>query len=516
MKKKLSYRDKLIELAYIYDVKEIKDYEKRKKYLTSGQLELFLKKNKIIIPKDYKFNFLRDSIIKPTAKIKSNLIDFKDNKIKEKNKALRKLENFKLDTNRKIGRALKDLWKKIGIIGLNFLNIIPKLGKVFYDFFGGVFTDLFHGIYAQQVQAHKAKKVIIAIAIVSAVTTIAFSGVNFFSNEIVVEKVEKKQKTNQLEITNETKKPEIKKEAKKPEIKKEAKKPEIKKEAKKPEAKVNEKKELKVKRKSVDEVILPNLNLKTETVLNLFKDVEYDLGKVRSQKLVKPIYFTQFPRDLDALQSTKLKKETFIKIVLPLIVAENERIIADREKLKIVSIKKFTTDLEKQWIRQKLLEYKVKKSDLEELIIRVDIIPTSIALAQAAKESGWGTSRFALEGNAIFGQWTWSGQGIAPLDRESDKKHKILKFPILRASVKAYQNNLNPHKSYTKFRQKRSILREKNKQISGLALTETLNNYAQTGSEYTKILNQIIRQNRLTDFEPVRLVNSVKKIELSS
>ena len=82
--------------------------------------------------------------------------------------------------------------------------------------------------------------------------------------------------------------------------------------------------------------------------------------------------------------------------------------------------------------------------------------------------------------------------------------------------MKAYQNNLNTHKSYTKFREKRSTMREKNKGISGLELTETLKNYAQTGSEYIKILNQIIRQNRLTDFEPVRLVNSVKQIELSS
>ena len=163
-----------------------------------------------------------------------------------------------------------------------------------------------------------------------------------------------------------------------------------------------------------------------------------------------------------------------------------------------------------------MLEYKVKKGDLNELLVRIDVIPTSIALAQAAKESGWGTSRFALEGNAIFGQWTWSGQGIAPLDRDSNKKHKILKFPILRASVKAYQNNLNTHKSYSKFREKRSILRGKNKKIIGLELTDTLNNYAQTGSEYTEILNQIIKQNRLTDFEPVRLVNSVKMIELSS
>ena len=504
MKKKLSYRDKLVELAYIYDVKEIKDYEKSRKNLTSGQLELILKKNKIVIPKDFKSNFLRDHFVKPVAKMKSNLRDFKENKIKDKNKALRKLENFKLDTNRKIGRAFKDTWNNLGQVGLNFLNIIPKLGKVIYEFFGNLFTDLFHGIYNQQIEPQKAKKIIIVISVLAFFTTITISGINYFSDSNL---------TNKIEVKKEIKKPQIKKEVKKPEVKKEIKKLEVKKKVEKSEKK---EKKLEVKRKKVDEVILPNLNLKTETVLNLFKDVEYDLGQVRSKKLVKPIYFTQFPRDLDELQSTKLKKETFIKIVLPLIVAENERILADREKLRVLADKKFTTDLEKQWLRQKLLEYKVKKGDLKQLAERMDIIPTSIALAQAAKESGWGTSRFALEGNAIFGQWTWSGQGIAPLDRESNKNHKILKFPILRASVKAYQNNLNTHKSYSKFRQKRLSLRNKNKKISGLELTETLNNYAQTGLEYTKILNQIIRQNRLTDFEPVRLVNSVKKIELSS
>ena len=509
MKKKLSYRDKLVELAYIYDVKEIKDYEKSRKNLTSGQLELILKKNRIIIPKDFKYNFLRDTIFKPVGKIKSNLKEFKEDRIKDKNKAIRKLENFKLDTNRKIGRGFKNAWDKLGRIGLNFLHILPTLGKVYYKFFSNVITDLFHGIYKQQIEPQKAKTVIIGIMSLVILTTITFSSINYFSNGELVKKTEIKKEV-------EVKKPEIKKEAKKPEIKKEKKKEVKKPEVKQKEKNSKEKPKLEVKRKNVDEVILPNLNLKTETVLNLFKDVEYDLGKVRAQKLVKPIYFTQFPRDLDALQSTKLKKETFIKIVLPLIVAENERIIADREKLLTLKEKKFTTDLEKQWIRQKLLEYKVKKGDLKELVIRMDIIPTSIALAQAAKESGWGTSRFALEGNAIFGQWTWSGQGIAPLDRESNKNHKILKFPILRASVKAYQNNLNTHKSYSKFRQKRLALRDKNKKIKGLELTDTLNNYAQTGLEYTKILNQIIKQNRLMDFEPVRLVNSVKKIQLSS
>ena len=378
MKKKLSYRDKLVELAYIYDVKEIKDYEKSRKNLTTGQLELILKKNKITIPKDFKSNFLRDNIIKPVGKIKFNLIEYKENKIKDKNRAIRKLENLKLDTNRKIGRVFKDLWTQLGKIGLNFLNIIPKLGSVIFEFFANLFTDLFHGIYKQQFEPQKAKKVLIVISSVVVATTVALSGYNYFSDGKVVKKAEIKQDVGKTEI----KKPKIKK----PETKKEVKKPQIKKsDSKQEKKKTKEKPKLEVKRKNVDEVILPNLNLKTETVLNLFKDVEYDLGKVRAQKLVKPIYFTQFPRDLDALQSTKLKKETFIKIVLPLIVAENERILEDREKLLVLSGKKFTTDLEKQWIRQKLLEYKVKKGNLKELIVRMDIIPTSIALAQAAK-----------------------------------------------------------------------------------------------------------------------------------
>ena len=501
MKKKLSYRDKLIDLAYIYNVKEIQDYVKSKKNLTTGQLELILKKNKIVIPKDFKTNFIKDNVYKPISKVKNNIIEFKEEQIKAKNKFFRKTKNFQYDTQRKISINIKNLWKNLGKIGLNFLNIIPTLGRTFYNFFANVLTELFNGIYNQQINPKSAKNAILGFFVIFGVTIITITGIAKFD--------EIKQNKNVEVLKPELK---VKKEDKKPktQVKKEDKKPktQVKKEDKKPE--------LKVKKKNVAEVILPDLNLKTETVLNLFKDVDYDLSKVRNKKLVKPIYFTQFPKDLNELSNSRLKKETFIKIVLPLIVAENEKIIADRKKLKIVIGKKFTTDQEKQWLRQKLLEYKVKKGNMEELMIRMDIIPTSIALAQAAKESGWGTSRFALEGNAIFGQWTWSGQGIAPLDRASNKNHKILKFPILRASVKAYQNNLNTHKSYSNFRDKRLTMREKNKKISGLELTETLKNYAQTGSEYTKILIQIIKQNRLTDFETVRLVNSVKKIELSS
>ncbi len=513
MKKKLSYRDKLLELAYIYNVKEIQDYTKRRKNLTTGQIELILKKNKIIIPKEFKTSFFKENFTKPILRIKSNIIDYKEEKIKDRNRFFRRVENYKYDTSRKVNHGINNIWKGIGNIGLNFLNIIPKLGITVAKFFGNLFTDVFNSIYNQQIDPKSARNVIIGFFVVVGITTAIYAGLNTYKN---LENPKKKIEAQKLE-------PKIKKEIKKPKenVKIETKKPEIKvkKETKKPELKVKKetkKPEIKVKRNKVAEVILPDLNLKTETVIQLFKDVDYDLRTVRSEKLVKPIYFTQFPRDLDNLQSVQLKKETFIKIVLPLIVAENEKILDDREKLKILIEKKFTTDTEKQWLRQKLLEYKVKKGDLNELIVRMDMIPVSIALAQAAKESGWGTSRFALEGNAIFGQWTWDGQGIAPLQRDNDKKHKILKFPILRASVKAYKNNLNTHKSYSKFRDKRKELRNKNKNITGLSLTATLRNYAQTGSEYTKILNQIITQNRLSDFEPVKLVNSMKQVELNS
>ena len=500
MKKKLSYRDKLLELAYIYDVKEIQDYTKRRKNLTTGQIELILKKNKIIIPKDFKTNFFKENFTKPISKIKLNLEHFKEEKIKDKNRFFRRVENYKYDTSRKVNHGINSLWKSAGNAGINLLNVIPKLGNTVGKFFGNVFTDVFNSIYNQQIDHNSARKVIISFFIIAGVSTTIFAGYSAYKNfDVFKTKIETK-KTEP--IVKKDKKPEIKVQ------KKEKKEVQEKKQAKKPE--------LKVKKNSVAEVILPDLNLKTETVIQLFKDVDYDLRSVRNDKLVKPIYFTQFPRDLDNLQSVQLKKETFIKIVLPLIVAENEKILDDRERLKVLMDKKFTTDTEKQWLRQKLLEYKVKRSDLNELMLKMDIIPVSIALAQAAKESGWGTSRFALEGNAIFGQWTWDGQGIAPLKRDGDKNHKILKFPILRASVKAYKNNLNTHKSYSKFREKRRQLRDKNKNITGLSLTETLKNYAQTGSEYTKILNKIITQNRLSDFEPVKLVNSVKQIELKS
>ena len=219
------------------------------------------------------------------------------------------------------------------------------------------------------------------------------------------------------------------------------------------------------------------------------------------------------PKDLNTIKSVKEKKETFLQILLPLVVAENQAIKEDREYLLKLLKGNETVD-SKKWLNKKYKKYKVTDKNINELIEKIDIIPTSIALAQAAKESGWGTSRFALEGNAVYGQWTWNGDGIEPLEKTKNQSHKILKFPLLRASVKAYIANLNTHNGYKSFRKKRAMLRSENKKLEGVKLIHELENYAQTGKEYTRILEQIIKQNDLDELESVTIDDFKKSNQL--
>ena len=258
-----------------------------------------------------------------------------------------------------------------------------------------------------------------------------------------------------------------------------------------------------------------DVSLDTKITLNLFEDLKYDLKGIRSGALVKPIYLSKLPKDLRKLKSTQKKKDTFIKIVMPLILDENNKILENRKKLFKILGKQNNSRGEKVWLKRRFEDYGIKNEDVTELKMRMDIIPVSIAIAQAAKESGWGTSRFALEGNAMFGQWTWGKKGISPLKKEKNQDHKILKFPILRSSVKAYKNNLNTHNGYKEFREKRAELRRKNKKISGVVLVQYLYNYAATGSEYTKILKKIIEQNQLTDFDGAVLMHSKQSSSLT-
>ena len=247
--------------------------------------------------------------------------------------------------------------------------------------------------------------------------------------------------------------------------------------------------------------------LSASTIEELFKDNEYNLDKVKETKLVNVgNQLTRLPKELKNIESSKRRKNLFIQIVLPLIIEENLKIRFDRKKLFEILNKNNTTKLDKEWLNLKFKQYGIDNNDLSKLKIRMDEIPVSLAIAQAAKETGWGSSRFAQEGNALFGQWTWSGDGIKPLDIKKGEKHKVAKFKILKASVRAYQRNLNTHSSYKKFRFVRAQLRDDNKKLDSLKLAEFLNNYAQTGTEYTKVLKQIIQQNQLKDFDEVKLL----------
>ena len=263
-----------------------------------------------------------------------------------------------------------------------------------------------------------------------------------------------------------------------------------------------------------DEQSTEAVRLSAATIEELFKSTSYNLEDVRKNKLVKPISLTLLPTEIKKIENSKRRKDLFIQIILPLIIKENQFIKLDRIKLFNILNKSKNTNREKNWLNSKFEQYGVVNKDLSTLKIRMDEIPVSMAIAQAAKETGWGTSRFAQEGNALFGQWTWSGEGIKPSDADDNTTHRVMKFKILQASVRAYQRNLNTHSSYKIFRLVRAELRDEGKKLDSMILTDYLDKYAETGKEYVVVLQKIIKQNNLTDFDDAKLLPS--SIELDS
>ncbi len=251
----------------------------------------------------------------------------------------------------------------------------------------------------------------------------------------------------------------------------------------------------------------------TTEIDSLFKEVNYNLKDVRDTKLVKPIDIGLLPNEIKNIGNTKKRKDMFIKIVLPLIVKENNKIRVDRKRLFTILNKNSNTDIEKKWLEKKYKQYGVRKNDLSTLKVRMDEIPVSLAIAQAAKETGWGTSRFALKGNALFGQWTWSGEGLKPKNADEGKDHKVMKFHSLQLSVRAYLRNLNTHTTYKNLRKARTELRNQNKPLDSLILSKHLDKYAETGNQYIEVLQKIIQQNNLKDFDEARLLPSSKDLE---
>ena len=491
MKKVVSYRQKIIELARFYKIDRVLDTSLK---LTTYEIEIERLRNKVPIPsrRGYFSHKVINEILKPFfSSIKVNLsINFNLNKnvkaISSKVK-FNKINNSikeKILTYLNLSKILKKIFVSIN----NYFNFVIFNINNFFKVLARTIIDSLNNLYHFKVSEKLVNKFIMRGVYSFLLVMLISSG--FYVKNLITNvdglKISLEIKSDKKEIV---KLPDIKK---KDESKSLVKKPQVPTTPYDPET---------------------DYTLNTQTVLNLFEDLEYDLDRVRSKKLVKPIYFTRLPKDLDEIKSVTQKKETFLQILLPLVVAENESILKDRKYLLKI-LKENQSKKNQNWINKKYKEYKVTEKNVDELIEKIDIIPASIALAQAAKESGWGTSRFALEGNAIFGQWTWNGTGLEPLDKVDGQKHKIARFPLLRASVKAYITNLNTHSGYKSFRKKRQVLRSQNKNLSGLDLIHELDKYAQTGKEYTKILEKIIRQNDLDEFEAVTIDDFKKNNQL--
>ena len=255
------------------------------------------------------------------------------------------------------------------------------------------------------------------------------------------------------------------------------------------------------------------VRLKASVLYQLFKDTKYSLKDVRVNKIAKPVEIGKLPYELKEIKNVKKRKELFIQIVLPLILEENNKILLDRKKLFAILNKNNNSKSDNVWLNKKFKQYGVSKKDIPTLKRRMDIIPASMAIAQAAKETGWGTSRFALEGNALFGQWTYTNKGIKPAAADIGTTHKVMMFNVLKSSVRAYTRNLNTHKSYKRMRYVRAIQRDNKGKLDSRELVDYLDNYAETGKEYTVILKKIIEQNSLTDFDDVKILPNSEAVK---
>lgn len=240
----------------------------------------------------------------------------------------------------------------------------------------------------------------------------------------------------------------------------------------------------------------------------------YDLAAVKAGLSPAPrLELDQVPDALIALGAGEARKDAFVSVVLPLVLQVNEEISQARSRVvglaRSVEAGRTLPRTERHWLETQFDRYKVEYGDFPRLLRRLDVVPPSLALAQAAIESGWGSSRFAREGNALFGQWTWnaSSPGIDPLDRAEGKTHRIRAFDSPLAAVRAYVRNLNTHTAYAGLRQLREAQRNSGR-FDSQDLAEGLIAYSEKGSDYVDLVREIIRVNDLDAFDGVRLADA--------
>ena len=244
---------------------------------------------------------------------------------------------------------------------------------------------------------------------------------------------------------------------------------------------------------------------------DLFEEIGYKLDSVRQRGEVPRLFIARLPSDLRELPRAEQRKVTFIKSTLPLILNANELI--ERERRQIIELRDRVLLGQKlapedtAWLADTADEYGLDSLDFDALLKRVDVVPPSLAIAQAAEESGWGTSRFAREGNALFGQRAYRThrKGIVPHERQEGKKFRVRAFDYLIDGVRAYVHNLNSHFAYEDFRDLRAFLRAERGHIDGYALAGSMLRYSERGADYVETIRLIMRANALQVFDAARL-----------
>ena len=207
----------------------------------------------------------------------------------------------------------------------------------------------------------------------------------------------------------------------------------------------------------------------------------------------------------------KQKKQVFFRLMAPLVLLSNENILAERNI--VTSAPLSSKALLNIAIKYRLLNNEtltLTEKQRQKLLQQVDIMPPSLALAQAAEESGWATSRFTEEGNAFFGQWDFSGKGMTPKQQRKELgNYGLARFDSPLDSVEGYMLNINTTGAYKKLRVLRAKLRQENKTITGLELAGTLDKYSERGQAYIDGLRSMIRYNKLEDVDEAYLSNTV-------
>jgi len=204
------------------------------------------------------------------------------------------------------------------------------------------------------------------------------------------------------------------------------------------------------------------------------------------------------------------RKRTFIRTILPLILKANEEVQFERRRLialeeQLLSGRDVADD-EQAWLNRISEKYDTAPGDIAALLRRVDTVSPTLALAQAIEESGWGRSRFARAGNALFGQRAWSsGAGFVPEERAEGERFEVRAFDSLLDSVRSYVRNLNRHYAYEEYRVARAQMRARDTQLDARKLARTLVNYSERRDDYVNGLIGLINTNRLDDFEAAQL-----------